>query len=378
MLSPLLSRNDETAPSLIRAIGLMSGTSLDGVDAALIETDGGRVVKPLGFVTLPYPASLREQVRGLFGRTNDDDGAVRSAAHELTNHHLAAILSLLVQTGYQADEINVIGFHGQTITHLPDRHFTWQIGDPEHLVSTLGRPVVFDFRVADVEAGGQGAPLIPIYHQALAAQAGIDLPVAILNIGGVANITYIGADDGELIAFDTGPGNALIDDMVLHRTGDSFDKNGRIAQAGHADQELIDRWMAHRYFTAAPPKSLDRNDFAVAQNLAGHTTEDAVATLTAFTVESVAASFRHLPALPRRLLVAGGGRHNGTIMAALSARLNIPVEPVDKYRLNGDAMEAEGFAYMAVRRMKDLPISFPGTTGAPYAMPGGRIYGATG
>lgn len=375
MFSARLSRNDDPAPSLIRAIGLMSGTSLDGVDAALIETDGLRHVRSLGFVTIPYPAGFRERVRAVFGQTTDPAGDIAAVAHDLTNHHLAAILALLVQTGFQADEIDVIGFHGQTITHLPEQHFTWQIGDPDHLVKTLGRPVVFDFRVADVEAGGQGAPLIPIYHQALVAQAGLELPIALLNIGGVSNITYIGADDGELIAFDTGTGNALIDDMMLKRTGHAFDQGGSMAKQGKVDQDLIDRWMAHRFFQMRPPKSLDRNDFS-AHELAGHTTADAVATLTAFTVEAVVASFRHLPQLPKRLLVTGGGRHNAAIMDGLTARLNIPVESVDSYRLNGDAMEAEGFGYMAVRRIKDLPISFPGTTGAPQPMAGGKIYSA--
>lgn len=352
----------------------MSGTSLDGVDAALIETDGRQQSRSLGFVTLAYPAGFRERVRALFGRTDDGDGAVAAVAHDLTDHHIAAVLALLVQTGCDSADINVIGFHGQTITHLPDKHFTWQIGDADHLSRTLNIPVVFNFRADDVAAGGQGAPLLPVYHQALAHAAGLELPTALLNIGGVANITSIGANDGELVAFDTGPGNALIDDVVLTRTGKPYDDGGTLAASGTVHTDLVDRWMAQNYFIKVPPKSLDRNDFNVAGDVAGLSTPDAVATLTAFTVQSIAASFKHLPSLPHRLLVTGGGRHNAAIMTGLSKILGIPVESVDRYKFNGDGMEAEGFAYMAVRKLKDLPISFPGTTGAPAPMTGGVVY----
>jgi anhydro-N-acetylmuramic acid kinase len=377
MHSATLTRNNTPSTSprtgLTRAIGLMSGTSLDGVDAALIETDGLRQVKSLGFVTVPYPAGFRERVRATFGKTTDPDGVIKALARDLTDHHLAAILSLLVQTGFQADEIDIIGFHGQTITHLPDQHFTWQIGDPQHLAQTLGCPVVFDFRMDDVAAGGQGAPLLPVYHQARVAQAGLPLPLAMVNIGGVGNITWIGPNDGDLIAFDTGPGNALIDDLMLKRTGHSCDLDGEAAARGHVHQDMVDQWMGHRYFTVTPPKSLDRNDFNVG-DIDALSTDDAAATLTAFTADSIVAAFRFLPAPPTRLLVTGGGRSNPTMMKFIRERLKVPVEAVDSYRFNGDAMEAEGFAYMAVRTLKDLPISFPGTTGAPHPMQGGKVY----
>lgn len=375
MPAQILSRNDPNSPSLYRAIGLMSGTSLDGVDAALLETDGIHHIKPLGFVTLSYPESFRERVRALFGRRQDTSGQVSEVARDLTHHHLAAILSLLVQTGYQAHEIDIIGFHGQTITHLPKEHFTWQVGDPEYLAKTLGRPVVFDFRQADVAAGGQGAPLLPIYHQALVARAGLPTPMAILNIGGIANITYIGANNDQLIAFDTGMGNGLIDDMVLSRTGKPYDYNGELAAAGTIDQKLLDRWLDHPYFSARPPKSLDRALDFNAKDLSAHSTTDAIATLTAFTVQGVARAFKHLPGQPQRLLVAGGGRHNRAIMRGLADCLGIPVEGVDAHAFNGDAIEAEGFAYMAVRTLRDLPISFPGTTGVTTPLVGGRVYG---
>lgn len=371
----ILTRNPENLPSPVyRAIGLMSGTSLDGVDAALIETDGRAHVRALGFVTLPYPAGFRDRVRSVFGQTDDPNGTIKTLARDLTDHHLAAILSLLVQTGTQADEVDIIGFHGQTITHLPDLGFTWQIGDPDHLAATIGRPVVFDFRVDDVAAGGQGAPLIPIYHQALMSRAGLLRPIALLNLGGVGNITYMGEGDDDLVAFDTGPGNALIDDLMLKRLNLSYDHGGETGLSGKVHDDLIDRWLAQPFFNARPPKSLDRNDFKLA-DVDGLSTADAAATLAAFTARSVAAAFRHLPQMPKLLLVTGGGRHNAKIMQELSRCLNVPVETVDSYKLNGDALEAEGFAYMAVRRLENLPISFPGTTGAPKPMVGGKVYG---
>lgn len=372
----ILTRNPENLPSsLYRAVGLMSGTSLDGVDAALIETDGRAVVRPLGFVTIPYPAGFRDRVRAVFGWQGDDAaGTVKTLARDLTDHHLAAILALLVQTGVQIDEIDLIGFHGQTITHLPGQKFTWQIGDPGHLAAILGRPVVFDFRVGDVAAGGQGAPLIPIYHQALVARAGLPRPIALLNLGGVGNITAMGAGDDDLIAFDTGPGNALIDDMMSARAGVSYDRGGEMGLMGQVHDDLIAAWLARPFFKMRPPKSLDRNEFS-GVNTDHLSVADAAATLAAFTARSVARAFDHLPHRPGRVLVTGGGRHNAKIMQELSACLGVPVEPVDSYKLNGDALEAEGFAYMAVRCLEGLPISFPGTTGAPKAMTGGKVYG---
>ncbi len=349
---------------------------MDGVDAALIETDGKDIVKPLGFVTVPYPSGFRDRMRGVLGAISDPTGVIKKLARDVTDHHLAAILALLAQTGFQADDIDIIGFHGQTITHLPGKKFTWQIGDPDYLSKTLGIPVVFDFRVADVAAGGQGAPLLPIYHKALAARAGLVRPIALLNLGGVGNITWIGPDINDLIAFDTGPGNALIDDLIKERTGELYDLDGATARAGTVDMKVLDHLMAHPYFMKMPPKSLDRNDFQGLEAVANLSTKDAAATLVALTVRSVLAAFGHLPKLPSRVLVTGGGRMNAAIMGGLSASLPVPVELVDAYAFNGDAMEAEGFAYMAVRSCIGLPISFPGTTGAPMPMTGGKIYGA--
>ncbi len=370
----ILSRTSLGSPSLYRVIGLMSGTSLDGVDAALIETDGRGMTRSLGFVTVAYPAHFRDRIRAVFGATDDPAGDIARLAHDLTDHHLAAILALLTQTGLQADEVDLIGFHGQTITHLPEQKFTWQIGDPEHLARTLGVRVVFDFRTADVAAGGQGAPLLPIYHRALVERAGFDRPVALLNLGGVGNITWLGPAEDDLVAFDTGPGNALIDDLMVRHTGQGMDIGGALALTGQVDRAALSKLMEHPYFAARPPKSLDRNAFRDV-NLDHLSLNDALATLAAFTAESVARAIDHVPSRPHQVLVTGGGRHNAAIMQELRARLALPVESVDRHALNGDALEAEGFAYMAVRSILELPISFPGTTGAPRAMCGGVVYG---
>lgn len=347
---------------------------MDGVDAALIETDGREAVASIGFVSVPYPEGLRDRIRAALGATVDQDGSIGRLGHDLTDYHLAAIMALLAQTGYQASDIDLIGFHGQTITHMPDRHFTWQIGDPDHLAKTLGIRVVFDFRQADVAAGGQGAPLLPIYHQALVGRAGLQRPVALLNVGGVGNITWIGPEAGDLLAFDTGPGNALMDDIMKRQTGERFDRGGAMALLGQVHDDRLATLMDHPYFKAPPPKSLDRNEFSSAV-VADLPLADALATLAAFTAQSVRQAFDVLAVKPHQVLVTGGGRHNAAIMRELRARLGVTVESVDRHALNGDGLEAEGFAYMAVRSMLELPISFPGTTGAPRPMSGGKVYG---
>ena len=354
---------------ILRAIGLMSGTSLDGVDAAWIETDGARVVCTGGAITLPYDPALRAGLRRLLDRAPAglaaDDPALLAATEALTRRHVEAVRAI----GEPAD---IVGFHGQTILHQPRHRRTWQIGDAALLAHETGLAVACDFRLADVAAGGEGAPLAPIYHQALAS--GLTRPLAVLNLGGVGNVTYLGADD-TLIAFDTGPGNGPLDDWVATRTGAAFDAGGRIATAGRVDAVVLARLMADPYFARAAPKSLDRLDFAArlaASGMAALGTEDGAATLVAFTAASVAASLAHLPATPRRWLVTGGGRHNPAIMAALAARLG-EVAPVEAVGWNGDALEAQCFGLLAVRVLAGLPLTFPGTTGVGAPLTGGRI-----
>lgn len=353
---------------ILRAIGLMSGTSLDGVDAALIETDGERVARTGRARTLPYDAGLRASLRRLLDRAPSlapDDQELLAATEALTRHHVEAVRAL----GEVAD---ILGFHGQTILHQPQIRRTWQIGDAALLARETGIPVACDFRLADVAAGGEGAPLAPIYHAALAE--GLPRPLAVLNLGGVGNVTFLGEAE-ELIAFDTGPGNGPLDDWIAARTGAAFDRDGRVAGAGRVNENVLARLMADPYFARPAPKSLDRLDFAqrlAASGLASLGTEDGAATLVAFTAESVVSSFAHLPARPGRWLVTGGGRHNPAIMAALAARLG-DVAAVEAVGWDGDALEAQCFGLLAVRVLAGLPITFPGTTGAAAPLKGGRI-----
>lgn len=354
------------------AIGLMSGTSLDGIDAALIRTDGHDVIErtAAGFVSLPYDDEVRARLRACLGRTDDADGAVALAAAEMTRAHAAAVDWLLSRCALDPRDIDIIGFHGQTVHHDPARRFTWQIGNGAMLARLTGIDVIDDFRSADVAAGGQGAPLLPLYHRALARQAGLELPVAILNLGGVGNVTYIAGDD-DMGAFDTGPGNALIDDWVRRHMQRDFDDNGMIARQGTVNEAVLQKLLDHPYFSAKPPKSLDRDAWDLSP-LAGLSVADGAATLTAFTVQAAARAMEHLPEAPLAWYVTGGGRHNGYIMEQLQRRVNAPVQSVDTLRWDGDAMEAEGFAYLAVRSLLGLPLSLPGTTGVPRPLTGGR------
>jgi len=375
------------------AIGLMSGTSLDGIDAALIETDGEAFVRPIAFRGEPYSDAARAQLAEAtrMALTFDKPRAsppVVAAGELITRAHVFAVHKLLADAGVAAADVDVIGFHGQTIAHRPDRRWTWQIGDGAAVARATGITTVSDFRSADVAAGGQGAPLLPVYHAALAA--GLEGPVAVLNLGGVGNITFIpgGRDmhdsremsperaqmmdrDG-LVAFDTGPANGLIDSWVEAETGARYDAGGALAASGRIDETVLTAMLDHPFFDAPPPKSLDRNDFTI-QPARGLSAADGAATLTAFTAATVAVALRHLPARPVRLLVAGGGRHNPTMLAMIAERTGLVVEPTDALGWNGDALEAEGFAYMAVRTLKGLAISFPGTTGVPVAMAGGVV-----
>lgn len=364
------------------AVGLMSGTAMDGVDAALLETDGRGVVQPLAHLTSGYAPALRKGLVQLVVAA----GAERAVpadieddvARGLTAAHAAAVEALLAASRLPASRVDVVGFPGHTILHRPERRLTRQIGDADGLAERLGLPVVGDFRSADVASGGQGAPLAPLYHAALAGRlAG---PVAMLNIGGVANVTLIDAQDGRespaLLAFDTGPGNALIDDWTARHIGRAFDEGGSLAAAGTVDAGRLAALLDHPYFDRAPPKSLDRQDFvALAESvLAGLGAADGAATLTAFTAHAVARAAGHLPKPPRRWLVCGGGRRNAHLMARLGEVLDAPAAPVEAAGWDGDALEAQAFAYLAVRALDGLPLSLPETTGVPHPMPGGVLH----
>ena len=359
------------------AIGLMSGTSLDGIDAALIETDGEAMVRPLAFRGEAYSDAARAELAEAtalaltFERPRASPSIV-AAGELIVRTHVLAVHKLLADTGMAAGDIDVIGFHGQTVAHRPDRGWTWQIGDGAALARATAITTVSDMRSADVGAGGQGAPLLPIYHAALVAD--LQKPVAVLNLGGVGNITYAGAD-GTLVAFDTGPANGLVDSWMEAETGARFDDGGALAATGCVDEAVLTGMLAHPYFTSPAPKSLDRSDFTI-QPARGLSAADGAATLTAFTAASVAAGIAALPERPRRLLVVGGGRRNPVMLAMIAARTGLTPEPADTLGWNGDSVEAEGWAYMAVRTLRSLPITFPGTTGAPSAMTGGTVHRA--
>jgi anhydro-N-acetylmuramic acid kinase len=342
----------------------MSGTSLDGIDAAIIETDGQQEVIPGPALTIPYQDSFRERLRSVLG----GGGPVTEVEGELTRLHARAVEQFVAR--HPETRIDIIGLHGHTILHRPTEHRTWQLGDGALLANILGIDVVADFRSADVAAGGEGAPLAPLFHTALAAA--LPKPLAILNIGGVANVTWIG-EGSEVLAFDIGPGNALIDDWVWQHIGAAADIDGAFAFGGRASEAHIVRFLAYPFFERPPPKSLDRDDFLklVPDGLSLH---DGAATLTEMTAAATAAAVRHFPAPPLEWLICGGGRRNPALMGALRRRLSAPVHPVEEVGWNGDALEAQAFAYLAVRSVRGLPLSLPSTTGVSREMSGGRLF----
>ncbi|CAM8637538.1 MULTISPECIES: anhydro-N-acetylmuramic acid kinase [Sphingobium] len=359
------------------AIGLMSGTSRDGIDAALIETDGEGQAHAVEFHAMAYDDGFRVRLaeacrRAMAMEKPGFEPLLASVEAELTERHVQVVADLLGRSGHIAEDVTVIGFHGHTVAHRPDRGWTWQIGDGAGLAGAFGIAVVADLRSADVAAGGQGAPLMPVYHRALAA--GLDKPAAVLNLGGVANITFIGSD-GTLIAFDTGMASGLIDNWMQTHGDAAYDAGGACAARGRPDDARLAAMMADPWFDAPPPKSIDREQFSI-DVVRGLSLEDGAATLTAFTAAAVARAVDHLPQRPAAIHVAGGGRHNATLMAMLAERTGAAILSVDGLGWDGDALEAQGFAYMAVRRLKGLPISFPGTTGAPEAMTGGVLFSA--
>jgi anhydro-N-acetylmuramic acid kinase len=362
--------------TLKRAIGLMSGTSLDGVDIALIETDGEREVKLGPTAYRAYTEEERQLLREalaaaapLTDRTARP-GRLAEADDMVTRVHAEAVEGFLRQEG-GSDKIDVVGFHGQTVLHRPELELTVQIGDGAALGKRLGLSVVHDFRAADVAEGGQGAPLVPVFHRALVHAAKLETPVAVLNIGGVANVTFVDAD-GQLIAFDTGPGNALLDDWVKERTGQPYDEGGRLAARGQPDEPLLAWLLVHPYFQTEPPKSLDRNWFS--HRMVGHlSTEDGAATLASFTARAVARALDHAPAPPLRWIVTGGGARNGELLRLLAHHLKAEIKTADDMGWSSAFMEAQAFAYLAVRSLRGLPLTFPSTTGVSEAMTGGVV-----
>ncbi|SLN46229.1 Anhydro-N-acetylmuramic acid kinase [Aquimixticola soesokkakensis] len=352
----------------IWACGTMSGTSLDGVDAALVLTNGEEI-SGFGEVAFrAYSADEREMLRAELGAWE----ASEALCEMLETAHVQAIHGL---TGYE-----LIGFHGQTLAHEPHGRGTYQAGDGAVLAEVLNRPVVWDFRTSDVKLGGEGAPLAPFFHHACARYIGAQEPVAFLNLGGVGNITWVDprlrnpAAPGALLAFDTGPANAPVNDLMRQRRAQTQDDGGRLAASGRVAEGVLEAFLEHPYFYRMPPKSLDRNDFtSLLDGVADLSDVDAAATLTAACAASVARGMDHCPVAPATVFVTGGGRHNATLMAMLAAGLDCPVRPVEDVDLDGDMLEAQAFAYLAVRVARGLPTSCPATTGVRACVGGGRI-----
>jgi anhydro-N-acetylmuramic acid kinase len=363
-----------------KVIGLMSGTSLDGIDAALLETDGEDIAVPGPALGMPYDAETRAMLRAALEEAKSVAAgapvpySIREAEQRLTEAHAEASKTLLKKAGLRAQDVSLIGFHGQTILHRPAQRWTWQIGDGALLAKLTGIDVVNDFRSADVKAGGQGAPLVPLYHAVLARnakKANLVPPLVFVNIGGVANVTYINGED--VLAFDTGPGNAPIDDWAMNHTRKPVDEGGALARQGRVDDRALAEMLDNEFFEKVPPKSLDRLDFGI-DAVNGLSPADGAATLTAFTAASIARAREHFADMPTTWSGMGGGRHNPVLMGELRSRVNAPVLVAEDAGWNGDFIEAEAFAYLAARSVKGLPLSLPTTTGVSRPITGGKLH----
>jgi anhydro-N-acetylmuramic acid kinase len=368
----------------IWAVGLMTGTVLDGnIDVALIKTDGERI-EDFGTYTLaPYPQSIRDVLEEALRQarawnfTGPEPAIFGEAEEALTRAQSAAVKDLVEGYGMTMADIGVVGFHGQTVLHrAPTKERlgdTRQLGDGALMHAILGTKIAYDFRSADVRAGGQGAPLAATYHTALLRNAGANGDTAVLNLGGVGNITWWDGKD-TIVAFDTGPANAPLNDFIKAKGLGEMDRDGALASAGAVDEIRLAKLLEHPYLTKPYPKSLDRFDFGAAM-ADGMNAEDGAALLTAFTAAVVGKALDLLPQRPKRLVVSGGGRRNPTMMAMLAERAGVEVVLAEALGWSGDAVEAECFAFLAVRVLRGLPISFPATTGVPQPMRGGRLAG---
>ena len=369
----------------VRAIGLMSGTSMDGIDAALVETDGQERATFGPALMIPYEAAFRRRIEAsltdakAITQRDQRPGDLEALEREITDRHAAAVATLLGKAGLVPSDVAVIGFHGQTVLHRPQQSLTVQIGDGPRLAEMTGIDVVADMRANDMAHGGQGAPLVPAWHAALARvlcdTGKASWPVAFVNVGGISNITFV-PERGDPVAFDCGPGNALIDQWVQANAGVGYDDGGRIGSEGAIIREVLDAYLAHPFLDLPGPKSLDRNDFTLE---AAGTMElaDGARTLAAVTAHAIHSSARHLGARPASWILCGGGRRNANIVAELTLLASAEgacVIDSDDAGLDGDAMEAQAWAYLAVRSLRGLPLTWPSTTGVDRPLTGGKIF----
>ncbi len=370
--------------SLMRAIGLMSGTSMDGIDVAMIETDGESIVRRGPSLELLFDALFRrklatalEDAKSIVKR-EERPGDLAAVEDELTERHAMAVRQFLTENSIDPATIAAIGFHGQTVLHRPEKGLTVQIGDGQRLADLTGIPVVYDLRANDMLHGGQGAPLVPVYHQALTASLDANpdegVTVALVNIGGISNVTFLTPNENP-VAFDSGPGNALIDQWVQQNAGIPFDDGGRIASEGVVDEGIVARCLALPFFAKRPPKSLDRNDFSP-ELVAGLELSDGARTLAAITARSIFASADHARSEPKTWIICGGGRRNAILLnhlRELAEAKGAKVIVAEVLGFDGGSMEAEAWAYLAVRSLKGLPITFPETTGVNAPVTGGIL-----
>ncbi|MEM7076718.1 MAG: anhydro-N-acetylmuramic acid kinase [Pseudomonadota bacterium] len=364
----MLTARNVTGP--VWALGAMSGTSLDGVDAALVLTDGHEIFDFGQSAYRPYTGVEQDVLRAALGQWPEALG--QEVVPLIQQVHLDVLT--------QVPGADLVGFHGQTFAHDPHGRGTHQAGDGESLAAHLGLPVVWDFRSADVHLGGQGAPLAPFFHFACAKWMAAERPLAFLNLGGVGNLTWIDPaharpeEPGALLAFDTGPANAPLNDLMNDRRGVPFDRDGALAMRGNVDLEVLERFLTDGYFRKIPPKSLDRDAFgALRHEMRPLSDADAAATLTGIAAACVLQGLEHCPSPPERVLVCGGGRRNPVMMAMLRAALDAQVEPVEAVGLDGDMLEAQAFGYLAVRVLRGLPTSCPTTTGVAAPVSGGTV-----
>ncbi len=346
-----------------------------GIDAAIIETDGEAFVRPVAFATSPYMAATRELIAEACQVARQaeiihDNPVVAMADQIVTALHIEAARQIVVAAGLNIDQVDVVGSHGHVICHRPERGWSWHIGNGTVISDGLKRLVASDFRSGNMRAGGQGAPLLPIFQQHVAQD--FEKPAVILNLGGIASFTCIGAD-GSLTAFDAGPGTAMIDDWAFRHTGHAFDEDGALAARGQVNPLMLADLMADAYFERPAPKSLDRDHFSP-QPVTFMDAADGAATLTAFVAQSIAVALKHLPTRPTRIYVMGRGHLSPVLMTMLEDAVGLPLERIDDYGWSSAALEAQGIAYLAVRRMKLLPITFPGTTGVDKPIAGGALH----